>query len=161
MREPLKLTLDDSLKADQLAARLAAEARAHGVPSPIAFVWGDPASVPDGARPAEIRSGNAELRGWLVGRAHEVDMGKLAPSIHDVVMVQCEREHLVASYPPDQRRARLDVDRTDPQRRIDERFAFVSTEPGDVSDDARASEVLALLSRLPSHARYAVMGLGE
>jgi hypothetical protein len=143
-----RLEVDPEMPADELGR---------------AFVWGD-VSPPPSSRRATIRTDGATVDGYLVGAAQEVDMGKLAPDIHDVVMVGCEKDRLVGSHPssPEHFPIELDASATpDGARAAHDIFAFVSVEPGDVADEARARDVLALLGRLPSRVRYAVMGLSE
>jgi len=87
-------------------------------------------------------------------------MGKLADGIENVVMVQCERTQLLAGHPSGPERAPLELPKEETgSQRESGLFAFVSLEPGDVADDATSGDVVALLSRLPSRVRYAVMGL--
>lgn len=158
-----ELGVDPDLPADALGKSLAAQARGMGVETPIAFVWGDISPIPDGARRARVRSGSAKLDGWLVPAAHNVDMGKLAPEIHNVVMVGCEKDHLYGSHPSGPGRHPIDFahDDAETQREAHELFAFVSVEPGDVNDAATAGDVIALLEKLPTRVRYAVMGLAD
>ncbi len=153
------LDVSPELPAGELGKALGDRARAIGVEAPIAFVWGDVKPVPAGARRAEIRAQGSRVSGWLVGSANSIDMGQLAPDIHDVVLVSAEKNQLFASHPSGSVRSPLDLELRDAESRRDEVFAFVSLEPGDIGPEARAGEVLALLDRLPGRVRYAVMAL--
>ena len=158
-----ELAVDPKLPADALGPTLATRARGLGIEAPVAFVWGDISPLPDGARRARLSAGPSKLDGWLVPAAQNVDMGKLAPEIHDVVMVGCEKHHLVGSHPSGPGRHRIDFtnDDAETRREAHELFAFVSVEPGDVNDAATAGDVIALLEKLPTRVRYAVMGLSD
>jgi hypothetical protein len=143
---------------------IAREARSAGVAAPAALIWGDLAALPDGARRVRIRSGQAKLDAWLVPAAHQVDMGRLASDVHDVLFVHCGRRNLWASRASEQERVRIDFEHeADERTRTEshELFAFVNSDPGDISDRATSENVVALLERLPTRARYAVMGLPE
>jgi hypothetical protein len=59
---------------------------------------------------------------------------------------------------------RLDFERAPNERARDESrqlFALVDSGPGEISERATSENLLALFDRLPSRARYAVMGLPE
>lgn len=150
------LELDPSMPGDALGQEISRQVRAKGVPGPVAFVWGD-ALPPPGALEIELRAGEERLSGWLVGAAHEVDMGRLAQGVRDVVVVSCDESRLYAARPPEPARLPLDLDRSSAEDQ--EIFAIVSLEPGDVSDAATSQDVIGLLRKLPGRVRYAVMGL--
>jgi hypothetical protein len=154
-----RIQVDPSLPADALGPVLARHAGELGLPRAVAFIWGD-ASEPPGARRVAIEAGGARIEGWLVGGAQQVDMGKLADGIDNVVMVKCDKTQLLAGHPSGPGRIPLDFPEQDTDgQRESGIFAFVSLEPGDVADDATSGDVVALLSRLPSRVRYAVIGL--
>ena len=132
-----------------------------GVAGPTAFVWGDVSPAPSGARRIEIRAGNTSVQGFLIPSAHEVDMGQLAPGIHNVVMVGCDDRGLYGSHPSGPGRHRIEFGAADGEleREAREIFGFVSLMPGDVSEGVTSGQVLSLLKELPSRVRYAVMAL--
>lgn len=155
------LTLDARTPARALGSELAARATELGVAGPTAFVWGDVSPAPSGARRIEIRAGNTSVQGFLIPSAHEVDMGQLAPGIHNVVMVGCDDRGLYGSHPSGPGRHRIEFGAADGEleRESREIFGFVSLMPGDVSEGVTSGQVLSLLKELPSRVRYAVMAL--
>jgi hypothetical protein len=157
--ELTRIEVDPALPADALGSVLSRRATALGLPASVALVWGDAPELP-GAQRVAIESGGSRLEGWLVGGAQNVDMGKLADGIHNVVVVRCEKRRLLAGHPSGPGRTPLELPQADARgQRETDLFAFVSLEPGDVADDATSGDVVALLSRLPNRVRYAVLGL--
>jgi hypothetical protein len=160
----LEVALDPELRADRLGSVIAHQARSAGVAAPIALVWGDIGAIPEGAKRVRVRSGSAKLDGWLVPSAHQVDMGRLASDVHDVVLVHCGRKNLWASRLSEPERVRIDFEHESDENGLHpsrQTFALVTADPGDVSERAVSENIVALLDRLPTRTRYAVMGLPE
>ena len=155
------ISIDARAPAAQLGAQLAARIGDLGVSGPAALVWGDVSPLPPGARRVEIRAGAAAVRGFVVPDAHEVDMGQLAPGIHNVVMVGLDERGLYGSHPSGPGRHRIDAAANDDESRRAalESFAFVRVMPGDVSESLTAGQVVSLLETLPTSVRYAVLAL--
>ncbi|MBK8995377.1 MAG: hypothetical protein IPM35_06405 [Myxococcales bacterium] len=155
------ISLDARAPATELGQALAERAREIGVSGQVAFVWGDVVPAPPNARRVELRAGSASVPGFLVPEAHEIDMGQLAPDIHNVVMVGCDEQGLYGSHPSGPGRHRIDFSVSDAETRREahEVFAFVSIMPGDVSSRLTSGQVVSLLGQLPTRVRYAVLAL--
>ncbi len=149
---------DATLQA--LQSELSHEARARGLGPTVAFIWGDVTRVP-GAEPVHITARGATLDGWLVGGAHEIDVGKLAPEIENIAIVHVDKRGLFASHPSGPGRHHIDLDgphdaESDREARVV--FAMIDVETG---HDVRAENAVAWLSKLSGWVRYGVMALPD
>lgn len=152
------LERDTSLRV--LEWRLAREARAHGLGKTVAFVWGDVSPLP-GSVPVHITTEKKTLDGWLVGGAHELDVGKLAPEIENISLVAVEDRGLFASHPSAPGRQRIDLDGPhDYESRRQARVVFAMVD-GESGHDVAAENAVDWLGKLSGWVRYGVLALPD
>jgi hypothetical protein len=152
------LERDTSLRV--LEWRLAREAKQRGLGKTVAFVWGDVTPLP-GAIPVHITTEHKTLDGWLVGGAHELDVGKLAPDIENISLVQVDDRGLFASHPSAPGRQQIDLDGPhDSESRHQARVVFAMVD-GDSGHDVRADDAVAWLGKLSGWVRYGVLALPD
>jgi hypothetical protein len=152
------LERDTSLRV--LEWRLAHAARVHGLGKTVAFVWGDVAPLP-GSIPVHITAEGKTLDGWLVGGAHELDVGKLAPDIENISLVEVEQRGLFASHPSAPGRHRIDLDGPhDSESRREARVVFAMVD-GESGHDVAADNAVEWLGKLSGWVRYGVLALPD
>jgi hypothetical protein len=152
------LERDTSLRV--LEWRLAHEARVHGLGKTVAFVWGDVARLP-GSIPVHITAQDKTLDGWLVGGAHELDVGKLAPDIENISLVQVDHRGLFASHPSTPGSHRIDLDGPhDADSRREARVVFAMVD-GESGHEVAADNAVEWLGKLSGWVRYGVLALPD
>jgi hypothetical protein len=154
----VELGRDTSLRA--LEWKLARHAREQGLGHTVAFVWGDVTPLP-GSIPVHIAVKEKSLDGWLVGGAHELDVGKLAPEIENVSIVEVEDKGLFASHPSLRGRQVIDLDGPkDSESKLAARVVFAMVD-GESGHEVPAENAVEWLSKLSGWVRYGVLALPD
>lgn len=154
------VALEQNTSLRVLEWRLAHEARQHGLGKTVAFVWGDVSPLP-GSIPVHITTEHESLDGWLVGGAHELDVGKLAPEIENISLVEVEGRGLFASHPSAPGRQRIDLDGPhDYESRRQARVVFAMVD-GESGHDVPADDAVDWLGKLSGWVRYGVLALPD